>query len=134
MDDLALLSRSGQAGSGPNFGQPGRSRAAPKRASVAGEAVIYEEQELNHPYPGVERSSSAEHRATHAAVRLASVPQAWDRCNSADGVDPAVAKQLATAVESKLKLAPCERPLALRVADRLDAGDTLSQRNLCYGD
>ncbi|KAG2436135.1 hypothetical protein HYH02_011643 [Chlamydomonas schloesseri] len=106
MDDLALLSRSGQAPGPGHFGQPGRSRAAPKRASVAGEAVIYEEQELQHPYPGVERSSSAEHRATHAAVRLASVPQAWDRCNSADGVDPAVAKQLATAVESKLKLAP----------------------------
>ncbi|KAG2490698.1 hypothetical protein HYH03_010859 [Edaphochlamys debaryana] len=88
----------------PSLGQAGRSRAA-LRASIAGEAIREEPSELQPPY---ERSSSAEGRG-HRAQLLGLPPQGerWDRCNSADGCGPnRDVRQLSSAVEEKLKLAP----------------------------
>ncbi|GLC33498.1 hypothetical protein PLESTB_000081600 [Pleodorina starrii] len=80
-----------------------RARGVPARASIAGEA-IHEEAEMAMAFPGYERSSSAEARGLGTRTQLQQ--DAWDRRNSADGVDPCGAKQLASAVEDKLKLAP----------------------------
>ncbi|PNH05649.1 putative serine/threonine-protein kinase [Tetrabaena socialis] len=80
-------------------------KAGRGRASTAGEAI--QEEEALYEY---ERSSSLDahphthhHSGQHQGNPMG-IGQQWS--NSADGMDPAVAKQLAMAVEDKLKLAP----------------------------
>ncbi|GIL83200.1 hypothetical protein Vretimale_11287 [Volvox reticuliferus] len=83
-----------------------QARRVPARASIAGEA-IHEGAEMRMAVPGYERSNSAEARGLEARAQLLGLQQeTWDRYNSADGMDPSVARQLASAVEDKLKLAP----------------------------
>lgn len=81
----------------PNLAQ---ARRLPARASLAGEA-IHERAEMRLAIPDYERSSSFEARGLEARAQLFGVQQ-----ESADGMDPYIAKQLASAVEDKLKLAP----------------------------
>ncbi len=100
-----------------------------QRASIAGEA-IHEESEMQMAFPGYERSSSAEARGLEARAPLLGVhQQAWDRFNSADGVDPCAAKQLASAVEDKLKLAPILAKRLERVSH--SSGSFSSRVGLC---
>ncbi|GIL52826.1 hypothetical protein Vafri_8590 [Volvox africanus] len=83
-----------------------QARRVPARASIAGEAT-YEGSDMRMAFPVYERSNSAEARGLEARAQVLGLQQeTWDRYNSADGVDPSVAKQLASAIEDKLKLAP----------------------------
>ncbi|GFR52786.1 hypothetical protein Agub_g15403 [Astrephomene gubernaculifera] len=108
----------------PNLSPAG---AAPVRAPLARE-VIDEEAEMQPTFPEYGRSNSAE--AQEARAHLLGVQQqAWDRCSSADGMDPAVARQLASAVEDKLKLAPILAKRLERVSHSSGSGSFSSRQS-----
>jgi hypothetical protein len=119
MDDLALL---GQRGQPTHLASRAR-----QRSSLAGEA-IYEE-------PEDQPDSGGQYGRSGSAGPAPRGQPGWDRSASADGVDPATAsRQLATAVESKLKLAPrkqctkqlCPEDIALSpAADPRSAGSAV---------
>ncbi|KXZ54565.1 hypothetical protein GPECTOR_4g630 [Gonium pectorale] len=96
--------------SAPNLAHSGGARRSVGSLLAASEAIYEEPEQMQPAFAAYERSSSVEARGPENGGNWSAMAQQpaapWDRCNSADGADPTCAKQLASAVEDKLKLAP----------------------------